>query len=136
LRSTPFRTYRESTVYVVIEDNAKQICCFRVSKNSDAIHGRTDSNDFSGVSGIQLNPTNTSAAVWGENRGNGASVEGHSDGAGRCVWGNSSSGPGVMGTSNSGYGGDFKGGLAPLRLQPKTSPGPPLQVRTVWKNST
>jgi hypothetical protein len=41
------------------------------------------------------------------------------------VVGESTNGNGVVGKSTVGYGGDFAGGLAPLKLEPSDTPGSP-----------
>jgi hypothetical protein len=72
---------------------------------NDAIVGLSDANLRSGVYGFNSSPRGVAFGVFGR-----------ADSAG---------GAGVAGASESGYGGSFRGGHAPMRLQPSGSQGAP-----------
>jgi hypothetical protein len=75
------------------------------SRLNDAIVGLSDANSKSGVYGFNSSPKGVAYGVFGR-----------ADSAG---------GAGVAGASENGYGGRFRGGQAPLRLEPSTSSGAP-----------
>jgi hypothetical protein len=113
------------------------------SATDSGVWGENTSTGY-GVSGSTNSPA-PQAGVWGHNFGSGYGVRGDSGtgegvfGQGKNgvhgqsgsptdsgVWGeNTGSGAGVGGSSVAGYGGDFTGGHAPLRLRPSGSPGSP-----------
>ena len=113
------------------------------SSKDSGVWGENTSTGY-GVSGSTNSPA-PQAGVWGHNFGSGYGVRGDSGtgegvfGQGKNgvhgqsgsptdsgVWGeNTGSGAGVGGSSVAGYGGDFTGGHAPLRLRPSGSPGSP-----------
>jgi hypothetical protein len=66
-----------------------------------------------GVFGITGSP-DAWIGIWGRHTGNGPGVAGDSGG-----------GPGIVGNSTSGYGAQFEGGKAQLRLVPKSTTGKP-----------
>jgi hypothetical protein len=75
------------------------------SNNNDGIAGLSGGETKSGVFGDHSNPTGVTFGV-----------------SGRSL---SPQGAGVFGFSDAGYGGQFRGGRAPLRLQPGTKIGRP-----------
>jgi hypothetical protein len=75
------------------------------SRLNDAIVGLSDANSRSGVYGFNSSPKGVAFGVFGR-----------ADSAG---------GAGVAGASEKGYGGSFRGGQAPMRLQPSDSQGAP-----------
>jgi hypothetical protein len=75
------------------------------SRLNDAIVGLSDANSKSGVYGFNSSPKGVAYGVFGR-----------ADSAG---------GAGVAGASENGHGGSFRGGQAPVRLQPSDSPGAP-----------
>lgn len=72
---------------------------------NDAIVGLSDANSRSGVYGFNSSPKGVAYGVFGR--------------------ANSTGGAGVAGASENGYGGSFRGGQAPMRLQPSSSQGAP-----------
>ena len=75
------------------------------SRLNDAIVGLSDANSKSGVYGFNSSPKGVAFGVFGR--------------------ANSARGAGVAGASENGYGGSFRGGQAPMRLQPSDSQGAP-----------
>ena len=75
------------------------------SRLNDAVVGLSDANSRSGVYGFNSSPKGVAFGVFGR-----------ADSAG---------GAGVAGASENGYGGSFRGGQAPMRLEPSTSVGAP-----------
>ena len=75
------------------------------SRLNDAVVGLSDANSRSGVYGFNSRPEGVAYGVFGR-------VD-------------SARGAGVAGVSENGYGGSFRGGQAPLRLEPSSSPGVP-----------
>ena len=78
------------------------------SRLNDAIVGLSDANSKSGVYGFNSSPKGVAYGVFGR-----------ADSAG---------GAGVAGASENGYGGSFRGGQAPMRLQPRTARARPPQA--------
>ncbi|HEY4807764.1 MAG TPA: hypothetical protein VIH81_08490 [Roseiarcus sp.] len=75
------------------------------SGSNDAIVGLSDANSRSGVYGFNSSPEGVAYGVFGR--------------------ADSSGGAAVAGASENGYGGSFRGGQAPMRLQPSDSQGAP-----------
>lgn len=75
------------------------------SGSNDAIVGLSDANSRSGVYGFNSSPEGVAYGVFGR--------------------ADSSGGAAVAGASENGYGGSFRGGQAPLRLVPSSTPGVP-----------
>jgi hypothetical protein len=75
------------------------------SGSNDAIVGLSDANSRSGVYGFNSSPEGVAYGVFGR--------------------ADSASGAAVAGASENGYGGSFRGGQAPLRLEPASTPGVP-----------
>ena len=75
------------------------------SRLNDAVVGLSDANSRSGVYGFNSSPEGVAYDVFGR-----------ADSAG---------GAGVAGASENGYGGSFRGGQAPMRLEPSNSVGAP-----------
>jgi hypothetical protein len=96
------------------------------SNSNDGIVGVSSGDRKSGVFGDYVNKERDGSGVTGRTvspRGSG--VFGFSDAGGIGVRGFSNSNDGVLGFSDNGYGGHFRGGRAPLRLQPATESGHP-----------
>ena len=90
------------------------------SPDGAGVHGR-GSNSGTGVVGVGrvgvfgiTGSTDAWIGIWGRHTGNGPGVAGDSGG-----------GPGIVGNSISGYGAQFGGGKAQMRLVPKSTAGKP-----------
>jgi hypothetical protein len=75
------------------------------SRYNDAVVGLSDAKAKSGVYGFNSSPSGVAFGVFGRS--------------------NSPAGVGVGGSSDHGYGASFRGGLAPLRIEPATTAGTP-----------
>jgi hypothetical protein len=114
-------------------------------KGKNGVFGESATADQNGVWGKHANQ---GAGVFGEGRVGvlGISSEtswngvwGHHTANGRGVAGDSAQGTGVYGQSTSGYGGEFKGGKAQLKLAPATTAGKPTGTHTkgeIYMDST
>lgn len=114
-----------------------------LGKGKHGLHGTSSTTGWGAVVGVNEGDgygvvgdatSATYSGVWGRNYGVGAGVRGQSiNNNGLGVWakglhgvsGEATSGVGVQGISTSGYGGQFKGGKAQLRIVPKATKGRP-----------
>jgi hypothetical protein len=86
------------------------------SSTNDGVVGESAIDGKSGVFGFNPHTSGRAFGVSGTTASpNGAGVNGFSN-----------NGTGIEGTSANGIGGNFSGGLAPLRLQPASNMGPPV----------
>jgi hypothetical protein len=125
--------------YGVAGQSENGVGVYGYSAHSYGLQGQGDGSGAVGVYGQSMDAT----GIIGETFGSGAGVEGNSRnntagvlgtsytgagtdlGSGAGVHGISGSGPGLHGASSTGYGAEVKGGLAPLRLVPASTVGPP-----------
>ena len=118
------------------------------SSKGEGVVGQGTTNGMHGIApGSENEHSTIPSGVWGENTGDGIGVKGSANGGigvlgvsnsdtgvgisginhagGSGVNGESVDGAGVVGGSLRGYGGDFSGGLAPIRLKPGPTSGRP-----------